>query len=158
VPGTDLTPERRARTVSDLTLAGWLLLGGTFGFIAFQLERVRDVGEQPFAGVWDQRIEVLSFLVLPPNLVVLAPAALVAATATWLAGTERGPWLTALLRAVAGVAITFAVIGVVSILSIAARDDTGPNDVEGIFLRLGGVAMAAGLTVLCRTADRSATE
>lgn len=150
----ELTPERRAILVRRLTIAGWLLLGGTIGFIAFQLDRVRGVGEQPFASVWDQRIEVLSFLMLPPNLIVLAPAVFVAALAVWLAGTERDPWLTTLLRVSAGVAITFAAIGVLSIVSILVRDEAGTFDIAGVFLRLGGVAMAAGLAVICRTVDR----
>jgi hypothetical protein len=152
-----LTLEPRADLIRNLTLAGWLLFGGAIGFIAFQLERVRDVGQQPFAGVWDQRIEVLSFLVLPPNLVVLSPAAVVIALTTWLAGRERGPWLRGLLIGVASIAITLGVIGVVSIVSIFVRDESGPSDVEGVFLRMGGVAMAAGLAVICRTADRLAT-
>ncbi len=157
MPGTDpaLTPDSRAALIRSLTIAGWLLLGGSIGFIAFQLERVRDVGEQPFAGVWDQRIEVLSFLVLPPNLVVLAPAAFVAALATWLAGRDREPWLSALLSGVAAIAITLGVVGVVSIVSIFVRDETGPSDFEGVFLRMGGVSLAAGLALICRTADRS---
>jgi hypothetical protein len=157
VPGTDpaLTPDSRAALVRNLTIAGWLLLGGSIGFIAFQLERVRDVGEQPFASVWDQRIEVLSFLMLPPNLVVLAPAAFVAALTTWLAGRDRDPWLGALLSGVAAIAITLGVIGVVSIVSILVRDETGPSDFEGVFLRMGGVSLAAGLALICRTADRS---
>jgi hypothetical protein len=159
VPGTEpansaLTPESRADLVRRLTIAGWLLLGGAIGFIAFQLERARDVGEQPFATVWDQRIEVLSFLMLPPNLVVLAPAAFVAAFATWLAGREREPWLNALLGGVAGIAITLGVIGVVSIVSIFVRDESGPSDIEGVLLRMGGVSLAAGLALICRTADR----
>jgi hypothetical protein len=158
VPGTDpgetaLTPESRADLVRRLTLAGWLLLGGSFGFIAFQYERVRDVGEQPFASVWDQRIEVLSFLMLPPNLVVLAPAAFVAAVATWLTGRNGGPWLTTLLRTVAAIAITLGVIGIVSIVSILVRDEAGPSDIAGVSLRMGGVSLAAGLALICRTAD-----
>jgi hypothetical protein len=154
VPGTDLTPERRVDLVRNLTIAGWLLLGGSLGFIAFQLERVRGVGEQPFASVWDQRIEVLSFLMLPPNLVVLAPAVFVAAIATWLSGRDREPWISTLLRLVAAIAITMGAIGVVSILSILTRDETGPSDIEGVMLRLGGICLAAGLAVICRTADR----
>jgi hypothetical protein len=154
VPGTELTPGRRADAVRRLTIAGWLLLGGSFGFVAFQLQRVRDVGEQPFASVWDQRIEVLSFLMLPPNLVVLAPAVFVAAFTTWLADDRADAWLTTLLRLGAGLAITMGVIGAVSILSILVRDQPGPSEIDGVFLRLGGIAMAAGLTVLCRTADR----
>ena len=155
MPGTELTPERRAELVRNLTIAGWLLLGGAIGFISFQLERVRGVTEQPFASVWDQRVEVLSFLMLPPNLVVLAPAAFVAAIATWLAGADREVWLTTLLRFVAATAIVLGVIGLVSIVSILANDDGAPTDFEGVFLRLGGISMAAGLAVVCRTADRS---
>jgi hypothetical protein len=154
VPGTELTPEGRAELVRNLTVAGWLLLGGAIGFISFQLERVRGVTAQPFASVWDQRVEVLSFLMLPPNLVVLAPAAFVAAITTWLAGSDREVWLTTLLRLVAATAIVLAMIGLVSIVSILANDAGGPTDFEGVFLRLGGISMAAGLAVICRTADR----
>jgi hypothetical protein len=35
------------------------------------------------------------------------------------------------------------------------RDETGPSDFEGVFLRMGGVSLAAGLALICRTADRS---
>ena len=157
MPGTELTPERRADLLRNLTISGWLLLGGVIGFMAFQVERIRGVTEQPFAGVWDQRIEVLSFLMLPPNVVVLAPATFVAAIATWLAGTEREPWLNALLRLVAAAAIVLGVIGFVSIVSILANDDGAPTDFEGVFLRLGGLSMAAGFAVICRSADRTVT-
>jgi hypothetical protein len=154
VPGTELTPERRADLVRNLTIAGWLLLGGPIGFVLFQLDRVRRIGSQPFASVWDQRIEVLSFLMLPPNQAVLVPVVFVAAAAIWLAGDERDTWLTTLLRLSAALAITFAVIGVISIVSILARDDAGTFDTDSVFLRFGGIAMAVGLALVCRTADR----
>jgi hypothetical protein len=152
-----VTPERRGSLVRDLTLAGWLLLGGSFGFIAFQLERVRGVGEQRFASVWDQRIEVLSFLVLPPNLTVLAPPVFVAAIAAWLAGSHRDVWLSTLLRLSAALAIVYATIGLVSIASILLSDEPGPGDFGSVMMRLGGVALAAGLAVICRSADRATT-
>ena len=154
--GTELTPERRADLVRQLTIVGWLLFAGPVGFIAFQLERVRSVGPQRFATVWDQRIEVLSFTVLPPNLVVLAPMVFVVVATVWLAGADRDTWLTTLLRLSAGLAITLAVIGVVSTVSIIVRDDSGPSDAEGIMLRLGGIVMASGFAYLCRIADQSA--
>ena len=154
MPGTELTPERRADLVRNLTIAGWLLLGGPIGFVLFQLDRVRRIGSQPFASVWDQRIEVLSFLMLPPNQAVLVPVVFVAAAAIWLAGDERDTWLTTLLRLSAALAITFAVIGVISIVSILARDDAGTFDTDSVFLRFGGIAMAVGLALVCRTADR----
>ena len=146
------------RPLADhLTVAGWLLLGGSLGLIAFQLDRFRQVGADsgPF-GVWDQRIEVLSFVMLPPNLVVLAPAAVVAVAATWLAGPARSGWLTVLLRVIAGIAITMVVIGAVSILNILVNDDT--NQFESAFLRLGGMSMAAGIAWLCRAADLATDE
>ncbi len=139
--------------VDHLTIAGWLLLGGYIGLLVFQLDRVRSAGRGPF-DVWDQRFEVLSFVMLPPNMVVLAPAALVAVVAAWMAGPARSPWLTYLLRTVAGVAITMIVIGALSVLNIVVNDDT--NQFESSFLRLGGMAMAAGLAWLCRAADLSA--
>jgi len=157
VPGTELTPERRAHLVGQLTITGWLLFGGPIGFFAFQLDRVRRVSEQQFATVWDQRIEVLSFLMLPPNLVTLAPVAAVALTAAWLSGTDPDPWLSTLVRLIAGLAITLAVFGALSIVSILLRDDLGPFEFDGIAIRLGGISMAAGLTLACRLADRLTT-
>lgn len=155
MPGTELTPERRAALVHKLTVAGWLLLGGPIGFVAFQFERMRGVTDQPFASVFDQRLEVLSFLMLPPNLVVIAPATFVAAIATWLAGPGAEVWLNTLLRFVAALAITLGAVGAVSIVSTLASNDGGPIDFEGIFLRSGGIAMAAGLALICRIADKS---
>lgn len=157
MPGTDLAPEHRSDLVRTLTLAGWLLLGGPIAFVVFQLDRVRNVTDQPFASVWDQRIEVLSFLMLPPNLAVLAPVVAVAAVATWLSGPEPEVWLTTLLRFVAGLAIVFGVIGIVSIVSIMFRDEAGPVDIEAMLLRLGGVMFATGLALVCRAADRLGT-
>jgi hypothetical protein len=97
VPGPDAAERSDLALVQQLTVVGWLLLGGQFGFILFQFERVRTVDGTRFATAWDQRIEVLSFLILPPNLMVLFPAAAVAIGTTWLAGsTQRGAWLDSL--------------------------------------------------------------
>ena len=133
------------------------MLGGPIGFFAFQLDRVRRVSEQQFATVWDQRIEVLSFLMLPPNLVTLAPVAAVAVTTAWLAGADPDPWLSTLVRLVAGLAITLGAFGALSTVSILLRDDVGTFEFDGIALRLGGISMAAGLALVCRLADRIAT-
>jgi hypothetical protein len=156
VPGTDPAAPDRTALVRQLTTAGWLFLGGSIGLISFQLERVRSIrgSGAAFAGAWDQRLEVLSFLMLPPNLVVLAPAALIAATAGWLAGPEHDTWLVTLLRLITGIAIAMFLIGVVSIISILLRDNTGPSEIDGVFLRIGGMSLAAGIAVLCRTAEK----
>ena len=42
-----------------------MLLGGYIGLAVFQFERVRSAGRGPF-DVWDQRFEVMSFVMLPP--------------------------------------------------------------------------------------------
>ncbi|NND74041.1 MAG: hypothetical protein HKN44_03455 [Ilumatobacter sp.] len=140
--------------IRRLTVAGWLLLGGEIGFIMFQLERVRGVDGTRFASAWDQRIEVLSFVVLPPNVPALAPAAAVAIGTTLLvAPADRGPWLDALLRLVAGIAITLVAIGLAAIVEVATRP--GAVDLDPIFLRLGGMSLAAGIAMMCRIADRA---
>jgi hypothetical protein len=154
VPGTELTPEARQQLVTRLTVAGWLLLAGPIGFIAFQFDRMRDVRDQQFAGVWDQRIEVMSFLVLPPNIAVLAPAVLVAALATWLAGAEREPWLSTLLPVATVLCAGLAFVGAASIISILTRTGANSSDYGSVFLRLGGICFALGLVAICRTAER----
>jgi hypothetical protein len=130
------------------------MLGGEFGFILFQLERVRTVDGTRFATAWDQRIEVLSFVMLPPNIVALAPAAAVAVVGIFLAaGTVRSPWLDVLLRLVAGIAITLCFVGVAAIVEIGTR--VGELELDSIFLRLGGMSIAAGIALVCRVADRA---
>ena len=86
MPGVEPHREGRATLVQQLTIIGWLFLGGEFGFILFQMERVRTVDGTRFATAWDQRVEVLSFIMLPPNLIALVPAAAVA-TATLAVST-----------------------------------------------------------------------
>lgn len=152
------TDADRAALVRHLTLAGWLLLGGSLGLVAFQLDRVRRVGSgSRFADAWDQRVEVLSFLMLPPNLVVLAPAVLAAAVASILGGRDRGPWLVALLRLAAAIAVIMAAIGIVSIVSIFVRDDGGPIESADVFIRVGGVLLASGYVTVSWAADRWGT-
>ncbi len=151
MPGAEPVDDR-VSLVRQLTLVGWLLLGGEFGFVLFQFERVRTVDGTRFATAWDQRVEVLSFLMLPPNAAALAPAVGVAAVAVWLAGPERGRWLDVLLRLVAGIAITMVFIGLASSVEIGAR--AGEVELDSIFLRLGGMSLAAGFAMLCRVVDR----
>jgi hypothetical protein len=156
VPGTELTPERRGALVRDLTVGGWLLLGGTIGFVVFQLERVRSVSAQRFAGVWDQRIEVLSFLMLPPNVVVLLPPVLAGCAAAAIGPTAHESWGQRLLRVCRRIAIAYVAIGAISIVSILLRDENAPADAEGIFLRLGGMSLAIGMALVCSSFERLA--
>ena len=151
MPGAEPRLEGRAPLVQQLTIIGWLFLGGEFGFILFQMERVRTVDGTRFATAWDQRVEVLSFIMLPPNLIALVPAAAVAAATVFLAGPRRSSWLDALLRVTAGIAITLIGVGIAAIVEVATRN--GDVDFDSIFLRLGGMSIAAGIAWLCRIAD-----
>ncbi len=151
VPGTEARLTGRAALVQQLTVVGWLFLGGEFGFILFQMERVRSVDGTRFATAWDQRIEVLSFVMLPPNMVALVPAAVAGAGAAYLAGRNRSSWLDVLLRVTAGIAIALVAVGIASIAEVATR--SGDLDLDPIFLRLGGMSIAAGIAWLCRIAD-----
>ncbi len=151
VPGTEPRIKGRAALVQQLTIIGWLFLGGEFGFILFQTERVRTVDGTRFATAWDQRIEVLSFVMLPPNIVALVPAAAVAAVTASLAGPRRSSWLDALLRVTAGIAIALIAVGAAAIVEVATR--AGDLDLDAIFLRLGGMSIAAGIAWLCRITD-----
>ena len=151
MPGAEPRLEGRAALVQQLTIIGWLFLGGEFGFILFQMERVRTVDGTRFATAWDQRVEVLSFIMLPPSLIALVPAAAVATATVFLAGPRRSSWLDALLRVTAGIAITLIGVGIAAIVEVATRN--GDVDFDSIFLRLGGMSIAAGIAWLCRIAD-----
>lgn len=150
------TNAERSAIVRSLTIAGWFLVGGSIGLIAFQLNRVRSIsgGGTAFSTAWEQRIEVLSFVMLPPNMMVLIPAATAAVAATWLAGKDREVWLVTLVRLVATVAGAMFVIGLIAIVNIFQRDAAGQRDIEGVYLRLGGVSMAVGIVILCWAAER----
>lgn len=155
MPGTEPGRADLGALVRQLTVAGWLFLSGEFGFILFQMERARSVGGSRFATVLDQRVEVLSFLVLPSSIVVLVPAAAAAAVASHLPGSRHSAWLDTLLRITAGIAITLIGVGVAAVAEIATRP--GDIDIDAVFLRLGGMSIAAGVAWLCRIGDAALT-
>jgi hypothetical protein len=124
------------------------------GFLLFQLDRVRQANTAtPFAGVWDQRIEVISFAMLPTNIVTLAAPTAAAVVAAHLVTEPPGPWLATLLRTVGGLAIALIAVGVLSIFSIVVNDP-GPTQYDLIVLRVGGISMAAGFAWLTQAAIR----
>jgi hypothetical protein len=75
--------------IRPLTRAGLLLYAAWAVSLFWQLNQAALVSQQRFAGLWDQRIEVISFIVLPPNVLMLAPAAACAVTATILAAERQ---------------------------------------------------------------------
>lgn len=146
----------QARVISVLTRVGsmfWLAWLLTLFNYVFDAARVR---ESQIGGTWDQRIERLGFASLPPNLVVLALAAACAATATWMAGPTQELGLAVLLRIVRWSANLVAVFAVAWIVSSIVNDTEGPNLAGSIAFRLAGGLTAAGISVVCLEAGRTA--
>ena len=140
-----------------LVTAGWLFLIAYLGVVGSQVRRAASISEGSFDdGVWGQRVETLSFVAIPQNLVVLAPAAAAAVAATLLAGSSidaREIWLSQLTRAVAGVCYVVMVIAVVGIVGVFFRDAGGTADLDAVLSRAGGVAMAVAMLGVCLQAE-----
>lgn len=137
--------------------AGWLLFVGYIAELAVQFDRARQITTSSFGdGVWSQRVEILSFAMLPQQLIVLVPATAAAVGAAMLAkGTILAvePWLDRLVVAVAGTAVFAIALGVVGIVvSVASTDDAG--DFGNVVRRVGGIAMAIAIVRVSLMADR----
>lgn len=156
MPGTDGDDRGPAPgVVATLTTASGLAFVGWLAFALRQVSLVRRVSEQQFAGVWEQRLEVLSFLVLAPNIVALAPAAAAAATATWMAGPGQELRLAVILRLIRWSAAIMIVIGGLSIVVTLFGDLDSAGRLEDVMLRIGGMLIAGAMVVVCRGAERT---
>lgn len=147
--------HRQSDLVGSIITAGWFAFVAWAMFLFRQIGRVIRVGEQQFAGIWDQRIEVLSFTVLPPNALILVPAAIAATVATHLAGPTQSAGLAVQLRIVRWAASFQIGIAAVSVLSILINDTGSPTEAQDIAMRLAGASMSGGIVVLTRNTERS---
>ena len=141
--------------VRALTSAGMFCYLGWILVFFRQVERVVRVSSQPFAGVWDQRIEVLSFMVLPPNILILIPAAACAITATWLAGPSQELDLAILLRLVRWSANLQGAIAIASAVSIIFNDNGSPTQIGDTGTRVAGLAFCIAISRLSKAAEAS---
>lgn len=148
-------PHLHGDQVRSIITAGWFAFGCWALFLFRQSGRVVRVGEQQFAGIWDQRIEVLSFIVLPPNALILVPAAVAATVATHLAGPTQSAGLAVQLRIVRWAATFQIGIAALSVLSILINETGSPTEAQDIAMRLAGASMSAGIIALTRAAERS---
>ncbi|NNE13255.1 MAG: hypothetical protein HKN41_13525, partial [Ilumatobacter sp.] len=143
-----------------LTTTGWLFVLAYVGFIMWQVRRAFLITESSFEdGLWWQRIEQISFLSLPQNLMVLVPAAAAAAAGTVLVRDQVDHAVIALaqlVRIVAGLGAVVIVIATLGIVGIFFRNADAVGDFAAFVLRLGGIAMAFGILRLCAEAERSA--
>jgi hypothetical protein len=165
VSGTDDSPygdvssgtERDlAGLTRALTSAGMLCYLGWLMFFFRQVERVLRVSPQRFAGLWDQRLEVLSFVVLPPNIIVVVPAAACASAATWIAGQSQQIDLAILLRLTRWSVNLMGGIAVVSATSTLITDNGSPTRVGDAAMRVAGFVFAVAISRLCKAAGSTA--
>ena len=75
-----MTVSDRIRWIATATYVGWLTLSAYIALIIIELRRAAAISESRFEdGVWGQRIEIVSFVALPQNAVILVPPAIAAA-------------------------------------------------------------------------------
>ncbi len=133
-----------------LTYAAWLI------FLFRQFERVARVTEQRFAGEWDQRLEVLSFVALPPNVMLIVLPAVAASIATWMAGPTQTLELAIVLRLTRWSANLMILIAGVSAVATLVNDTVSPTRIGDFGMRIAGILIAAAASKLCLEAGRTA--
>lgn len=136
-----------------LVTAGWLFVIAYLGVVVSQVRRAASITEGSFDdGVWGQRVETLSFVAIPQNLIVLAPAAAAVVAGALVAGSSidaRQIWLSQLTRVVAGVCYVVVFIAAVGIVGVFFRDTGGNADLDAVLSRAGGIAMSVAMLGLC---------
>jgi len=148
-------PDTRLGTVvHTLTTVAGLCLAGWAAFLLRQISFARRVADSQLADEWERRIEILSFLVVVPNVAIFVPAAVAAATATWLAGPTQELPLAIILRLVRWSSALLVAIGVVSIFSSLINEVDSPAIVEEIAAPVGGILVASAMYIMCRDAGR----
>lgn len=149
----------RLRWARALATSGWLFVLAYVGFIMWQVRRAFLITEGSFEdGLWWQRIEQISFLSLPQNLMVLVPAAACAALGTVLVRSlvdHTVVSLSQLARIVAGLGSVVILLAALGIVGIFFRNADSVGDLAAFVLRLGGIAMAVAIIRICLEAERT---
>lgn len=149
--GRDLTDLTRALTSAGMVFyVGWLL------FFFRQVERMFRVSPQRFAGVWDQRLEVLSFVVFPPNILIILPAAACASAATWIAGPAQELDLAILLRLTRWSVNLMGGVAALSAVVTLITDSGSPTRAGDAGIRIAGLMFAIATSRFCHVAAREA--
>ena len=137
--------------------AGWMFVIAYLSYLVVQIRRAAAIRDGSFEdGLWGQRIEQVSFVTLPQNLVILAPAIVAAVAGALLVRSLVAPVVVQigrLTRVIAGLAFVVVVIALVGIAAVFFRNYDSVGDTAAILGRLGGVAMAAGMIRLCLEVD-----
>ena len=150
---------QRERWAGALTTAGWLVFSTYVLLVVVQFRRAIAIRDSSFEdGVWGQRVETISFVTLPQNLVILVPAAAAAIAATMLMhGLDRPPppWSGQLVRAVAGTSYVVIGLAVLGILDVFAQTPDWVGGSGALLSRVGGILMAAAMIRVCLESERA---
>jgi hypothetical protein len=148
----------RVRWARALTTAGWLFVVAYLTILSSQIRRAFALRQASFEdGLWGQRIEQISFVALPQNLVVLVPGAAAGVAAVLLlrdSGDRSELWLSQLVRVTAGVAYVVIALAALGVVAVFWRDPDGVSDVSAVLGRIGGIVMSIAMIRVCTEADR----
>jgi hypothetical protein len=158
-----LVDRDRQRWAMALTTAGWLVLAAYLLLLIAQIRRAFAVTVSSFEdGVWGQRIETVSFVTLPQNLVILVPAAAAGVAAVMLLRDAplqlQGSWARQLVRVVAGLCYVVVVLAVLGIVDVLMQTPDSVGGTSAILTRVGGILMAIGMIRVCLEAERTAID
>lgn len=156
-----LSERDRQRWSAALTTAGWLVLAAYLLLLIAQIRRAFAITLSSFEdGVWGERIETISFVTLPQNLIILVPAAAAGVTAVMLLSdspTEvQGSWARQLVRIVAGLCYVVIALAGLGIIDVLAQTPDAVGGTAAILTRIGGILMAIAMIRVCLEAERSA--
>ena len=151
----------RIRWAGALTTAGWLVLSAYLLLLVSQIRRALAVRVASFEdGVWGQRIELVSFVTLPSNVVILVPAAgagvLAMVLLRDLPDAGRRSWAPQLVRIVAGLCYVVIALAVLGVLDVFAQTPDSVGGTAAILNRLGGILIAIAMIRVCLEAERAA--
>ena len=151
------------RWAMALTTAGWLVLAAYLLLLIAQIRRAFAITVASFEdGVWGQRIEAVSFVTLPQNLVILVPAAAAGVGAVILLCDTpeelHGSWARQLVRVVAGLCYVVVALAVLGIIDVLMQTPDSVGGTSAILTRVGGILMAIGMIRVCLEAERAAID
>jgi hypothetical protein len=151
--------HERVRWARTLTTAGWLFVLAYLTFVTSTVRRVIAITQSSFEdGVWGQRIEILSFVGLQQNVIMLVPAAgaAIAATIVLRGVLDRSDiWLAQLTRVVAGLSYVIILLAALGMIGVFFQTPDSTGDLEALLGRAGGVLMSVAMIRLCLAAERS---
>jgi hypothetical protein len=155
-----MSDNERVRWATALTTAGWLFVVAYLAFVTAMFRRASALKSGSFDdGVWGQRIEIMSFVSIHQNVIMLAPAAAACVGATMLASDVADRthiWLAQLVRVVAGLCYVVIAVAVIGIIALFFRSPDSVSDLGALLGRLGGILMAIAMIRVCLEAERSA--